>query len=154
MNVTGIGSTYNLIYNAKTEKLSTKDGRWFGFFNTSCRSAVVFKYDGYIHRLYFRISFVSGSRYKQRICNKRDTLWTDKRKNKCDYVDTVMIHVVFSIYYSHFICPFHENLKAFQSVHHNPFILCYNVLCNFLSLIFSLIRVRNALWEDITQGKL
>ena len=30
----------------------------------------------------------------------------------------------------------------------------YNVLCNFVSLIFSLIRVRNALWEDITQGKL
>lgn len=59
----------------------------------------------------------------------------------------------FSIYYSHFISPFHENMKAFQSVHHISFILCYNVLCDFVSLIFSLIRVRNALWEDITQGK-
>ena len=34
-----------------------------------------------------------------------------------------------------------------------PYVLCYNVLCDFVSLIFSLIRVCNALWEDITQGK-
>ena len=34
-----------------------------------------------------------------------------------------------------------------------PYVLCYNVFCDFVSLIFSLIRVRNALWEDITQGK-
>ena len=27
MNVTGVGSTYNFIYNTKTGKLSTKDGR-------------------------------------------------------------------------------------------------------------------------------
>lgn len=26
MNVTGVGSTYNFIYNTKTGKLSTKDG--------------------------------------------------------------------------------------------------------------------------------
>ena len=44
-------------------------------------------------------------------------------------------------------------VKAFQSVHHIPFVLCYNVLCDFVSLVFSLIRVHNALWEDITQGK-
>ena len=44
-------------------------------------------------------------------------------------------------------------MKAFQSVHHIPFVLCYNVLCDFVSLVFSLIRVHNALWEDITQGK-
>ena len=44
-------------------------------------------------------------------------------------------------------------VKAFQSVHHIPFVLCYNVLCDFVSLVFSLIRVHNALWEDITRGK-
>ena len=44
-------------------------------------------------------------------------------------------------------------MKAFQSVHHIPFVLCYNVLCDFVSLVFSLIRVHNALLEDITQGK-
>ena len=54
-----------------------------------------------------------------------------------------------------FICPlFLDFLKAFQSVYQFPVILCYNVSCDFVSLIFSLIRVRNALWEDITQGKL
>ncbi|NBJ95695.1 hypothetical protein D5281_25170 [bacterium 1xD42-62] len=35
----------------------------------------------------------------------------------------------------------------------SPYILCYNVLYEFVSLIFSLIRVHNTLWEDITQGK-
>ena len=40
--------------------------------------------------------------------------------------------------------------EAFQSVHHVSFILCYIVLYNFLSLIFSLIRVRKLVWEDIT----
>lgn len=44
-------------------------------------------------------------------------------------------------------------MKAFQSVHHIQFVLCYNVLYDFVSLVFSLIRVHNALWEDITQGK-
>lgn len=44
-------------------------------------------------------------------------------------------------------------MKAFQSVHHIPFVLCYNFLCDFVSLVFSLIRVHNALLEDITQGK-
>ena len=40
--------------------------------------------------------------------------------------------------------------EAFQSVHHVSFILCYIVLYNFLSLIFSLIRDRKLVWEDIT----
>ena len=43
--------------------------------------------------------------------------------------------------------------EKFQPVYQFPYIMCYNVLCDFVSLIFSLIRVRNALWEDITQGK-
>ena len=36
------------------------------------------------------------------------------------------------------------------------YVLCYNVLCNFVSLIFSLVRARNVLWEDIINfnGKL
>jgi hypothetical protein len=56
--------------------------------------------------------------------------------------------------YSYLICPlFIDFLNAFQSVYQFPYILCYNVLCDFVSLIFSLIRVRNALWEDIIQGK-
>ena len=29
----------------------------------------------------------------------------------------------------------------------------YTVLYNFLALVFSLIRVRKLIWEDITQGK-
>ena len=41
-----------------------------------------FKYDRYIHRLYFRFSCVTGSGYKQRICDKRDTLRTGKWENK------------------------------------------------------------------------
>ncbi|RKI42777.1 hypothetical protein D7V86_04650 [bacterium D16-51] len=62
-------------------------------------------------------------------------------------------------------------LKAFQSVYQFPYIMCYNVLCDFvvsaplrsaqsrypLDILcphFSLIRVYNTLWEDITQGKL
>lgn len=40
--------------------------------------------------------------------------------------------------------------EAFKSVHQLPYILCYNVLCDFVSLIFSLIKVCNTLWEDIT----
>ena len=40
--------------------------------------------------------------------------------------------------------------EAFQLVHHVSFILCYIVLYNFLSLIFSLIRDRKLVWEDIT----
>ena len=62
-----------------------------------------------------------------------------------------------------------QKSEAFQSVHHVSFILCYmiffvsaaasvgteqmstgHLLC---ALIFSLIRVRKNLWEDITQGK-
>ena len=62
--------------------------------------------------------------------------------------------IVCCVNHIHFICPlFVDFLKAFQSVYQLPYILCYNVLCDFVSLIFSLIRVRNALWEDITQGK-
>ena len=29
-------------------------------------------------------------------------------------------------------------MKAFQAVHHIPFVLCYNVLCDFVSLVFPL----------------
>ncbi len=37
----------------------------------------------------------------------------------------------------HFICPlFVDFLKAFQSVYQFPYILCYNVLYDFVSLIF------------------
>ena len=46
-----------------------------------------------------------------------------------------------------------KNIEAFQSVHHVIFILCYNVLSDFFALVFSLIRVRKLIWEDITQGK-
>ena len=46
-----------------------------------------------------------------------------------------------------------KNIEAFQSVHHVIFILCYNVLSDFFCLVFSLIRVRKLIWEDITQGK-
>ena len=41
--------------------------------------------------------------------------------------------------YSFFICPLFVNfLKVFQSVYQFPYILCYNVLCYFVSLIFLL----------------
>ena len=46
-----------------------------------------------------------------------------------------------------------QKSEAFQSVYHVTFILCYTVLYNFLALVFSLIRVRKLIWEDITQGK-
>ena len=46
-----------------------------------------------------------------------------------------------------------QKSEAFQSVHHVTFILCYTVLYNFFALVFSLIRVRKLIWEDITQGK-
>ena len=32
--------------------------------------------------------------------------------------------------------------EAFQSVHHVTFISCYNVLSDFLALVFALIKVR------------
>ncbi|RGQ51824.1 hypothetical protein DW707_17840 [Roseburia inulinivorans] len=57
---------------------------------------------------------------------------------------------------SYLISPYHsinyqlQKSEAFQSVHHVSFILCYIVLYNFLSLIFSLIRDRKLVWEDIT----
>ena len=71
-----------------------------------------------------------------------------------EYVNAVMVDIVCCINHIHFICPlFVDFLKAFQSVYQFPYILCYNVLCDFVSLIFSLIRVCNTLWEDITQGK-
>ena len=47
-------------------------------------------------------------------------------------------------------CLFFESISISSQF---PYVLCYNVLCDFVSLIFSLIKVRNALWEDITQGK-
>ena len=50
-------------------------------YTTRDLSARVFKYDRYIHRLYFRFSCVTGSGYKQRICDKRDTLRTGKWEN-------------------------------------------------------------------------
>ena len=45
---------------------------------------------------------------------------------------------------NHFICPlFVDFLKAFQSVYQFPYVLCYNALCDFVSLIFSLVRVHS-----------
>ncbi|RRK33958.1 hypothetical protein EBB54_23325 [Schaedlerella arabinosiphila] len=65
-----------------------------------------------------------------------------------------MVDIVCCVNHIYFICPlFNDFLKAFQSVYQFPYIMCYNILCDFVSLIFSLIRVRNALWEYITQGK-
>jgi hypothetical protein len=53
-----------------------------------------------------------------------------------------------------FIClRYLKNIEAFQSVHHIRYILCYTLLRDFASLVFSLIRVHKALWDDITQGK-
>ena len=49
--------------------------------------------------------------------------------------------------------PVIKKSEAFQSVHHVTFISCYNMLSDFLALVFSLIRVRKLIWEDITQGK-
>ena len=40
-------------------------------------------------------------------------------------------------------------LKAFQSVYPFPYILCYNVLCDFVSLIFTLISICNHEGNDI-----
>ncbi len=42
--------------------------------------------------------------------------------------------------------------KAFQSVLSAQFILCYNLLQVFLSLIFALMKVRNMREKDIIQG--
>ena len=45
-------------------------------------------------------------------------------------------------------------MKAFQSVLHVLFILCYNLLQVFLSLIFDLMRVRNTREKDITRERI
>ena len=45
-----------------------------------------------------------------------------------------------------------QKSKAFQSVHHVTFILCYTVLYNFLALVFALIRVRKHWWDDIPKS--
>ena len=70
-------------------------------------------------------------------------------------INAVLIRIVFCKYCSHRIeSPYHSIIskksEAFQSAHHVSFILCYIVLYNFLSLIFSLIRDRKLVWEDIT----
>ena len=72
-------------------------------------------------------------------------------------INAVLIRIVFCKYCSHRIkSPYRsinhllQKSEAFQSVHHVSFILCYIVLYNFLSLIFSLIRDRKLVWEDIT----
>ena len=71
-------------------------------------------------------------------------------------INAVLIRIVFCKYCSHRILSLLiiqssvKKSEAFQSVHHVSFILCYIVLYNFLSLIFSLIRVRKLVWEDIT----
>ena len=59
------------------------------------------------------------------------------------------------------MCPlFIVIFKAFQSVYQFPYILCYNVLSDFVPPHFfprcvaSFIRIRNALWKDIIQGRL
>ena len=71
-------------------------------------------------------------------------------------INTIALWIVFCKYCSHRILSLLiiqssvKKSEAFQSVHHVSFILCYIVLYNFLSLIFSLIRVRKLVWEDIT----
>ena len=70
------------------------------------------------------------------------------------YINAVMVDIVCCVNHIHFICPlFIVFLKAFQTILHIPYVLCYNLLCDFVSLIFSLIRVHNDLREDIIQGK-
>lgn len=53
-----------------------------------------------------------------------------------------MADIVCCVKHIHFICSFFiDFLKAFQLVYQFPYIMCYNVLCDSVSLI----RVRNAL---------
>ena len=56
--------------------------------------------------------------------------------------------------YSFYLSSFRRFFESISISSQSPYILCYNVLYDFVSLIFSLIRVYNDLWEDITQGKL
>lgn len=74
--------------------------------------------------------------------------WSAEResaKNYSVHTDAIKVNL---------ICPlFLGFTKTFQSSYQLPYILCYNVLYDFVSLVLSLIRVRNVLWEDITQGK-
>ena len=70
-------------------------------------------------------------------------------------VYAVLVRIVFCVNNIHIVSPSNQLIilkksEAFQSVHHVSFILCYIVLYNFLSLIFSLIRDRKLVWEDIT----
>ena len=73
-------------------------------------------------------------------------------------VYAVLVRIVFCVNNIHIVSPSNQlikirNSEAFQSVHHVSFILCYTVLYDFVSLVFSLIRVRKHWWDDITQGK-
>ena len=55
------------------------------------------------------------------------------------YVNAVMVDIVGCINNIYFyLSSFRCFLKAFQSVYQFPHILCYNVLCDFISLIFPL----------------
>ena len=66
-----------------------------------------------------------------------------------------MVHIVFCVNDIYNVSSLNQskNIETFQSVHNFSFILCYTVLWIFLALVFSLIRVRKLIWEDITQGK-
>ena len=56
--------------------------------------------------------------------------------------------------HSYYLSSFHCFFESISISSQFPYVLRYNVLCDFVSLIFALIRVRNALWEDIIQEKL
>ena len=61
--------------------------------------------------------------------------------HQCCYDGYYMLRKSHSFYLSSFHC----FLKAFQSVYQFRYVLCYNVLYDFVSLIFSLIRICDAL---------
>lgn len=66
------------------------------------------------------------------------------------YVNAVMVDIVCCINYIHFyLSSFH---RFFESISISlPIPICFVILFYMISFfIFSLIRVRNALWEDIT----
>ena len=132
MGITGVGSSYNFVYNTKTGKLSTKDGSKNEFVDF-CNGDVKGEDTETLNHF---------GAYSQQRC---------KHQYYCA-VDCIL-QILFS---SYLISPYHsinyqlQKSEAFQSVHHVSFILCYIVLYNFLSLIFSLIRDRKLVWEDIT----
>ena len=67
-------------------------------------------------------------------------------------INAVLIRIVFCKYCSHRIeSPYHSIIsKKIRSISISSLCQFYFVLYNFLSLIFSLIRVHKLVWEDIT----